>query len=149
MDVILLTGPPEDSSRDEEWLIRFLGLPGKRIVAGGTTASLLSRYTGGEVVIRLDSQRPEIPPWGRMAGVELVTEGVITLEAVVNGWNKKEESVKGCEREPSAADKMSDLLKQADTDFLLTGLGPRRRELIVRLSRLLRSEGKKVIINRF
>lgn len=149
MDVILLTGPPQDPSRDEEWLSQFLSLPGRRIVAGGTTTALLSRHTGEDVDVNLESQRAETPPWGKMEGVDLVTEGVITLEAVLHNWKEKEGVTEPDSREPSAADKMSVLLKQADTVTIITGSGTQRNELIERLSRLFRSEGKKVIINRF
>ena len=149
MDVILLTGPPRDPSRDEEWLSHFLGLPGRRIVAGGTTAEIISRRIGEEVVVHLESQRAGIPPWGELKGVELVTEGVITLEAVLNNWKENEGASEPENREPSAAEKMSVLLKQAETVTIVSGSGTQRNELIERLSRLLRAEGKAVIINRY
>jgi ABC-type microcin C transport system duplicated ATPase subunit YejF len=118
-------------------------------VAGGTTAEIISRRTGEEVVVHLESQRAGVPPWGELKGVELVTEGVITLGTVLNDWKEKEGASEPDNREPSAAEKMSVLLKQADTVTIITGSGTQRNELIERLSRLLRSEGKAVIINRY
>ncbi len=147
MEVNILTGPPEDSSRDQEWLESFLSLPGKKIAAGGTTAALLSRFTGEEVLVYLETRRPGTPPWGTMPGIDLVTEGIVTLEAVVQGWsNRKGDGACG-DRPPSAVEKMSALLEQAGKVTIFTGRGARRRELIERLSLLLEDERKTVIIN--
>ncbi|EAX46748.1 serine phosphatase [Thermosinus carboxydivorans Nor1] len=79
----LLTGPPADPRSDEKVVKRFLSQPGKKIIAGGTTANIVSRLTGKPLIVALDYHDPAIPPTGRIEGIDLVTEGVLTLNAAV------------------------------------------------------------------
>ncbi|HHV87092.1 MAG TPA: serine/threonine protein phosphatase, partial [Petrimonas sp.] len=78
-----LTGPPADPRSDEKVVKRFLSQPGKKIIAGGTTANIVSRLTGKPLIVDLDYHDPAIPPTGRIEGIDLVTEGVLTLNAAV------------------------------------------------------------------
>ena len=77
--VVLLSGPPVDKSRDSEIVNKFKNARGKKIICGGTTARIVSRelkkiYKPGKIVDK------DIPPVGYIEGVDLVTEGVITLQ---------------------------------------------------------------------
>ena len=77
--VVLLSGPPVDKSRDSEMVNKFKNARGKKIICGGTTARIVSRelkksYKPGKIVDK------DIPPVGYIEGVDLVTEGVITLQ---------------------------------------------------------------------
>ena len=77
--VVLLSGPPVDKSRDSEIVNKFKNARGKKIICGGTTARIVSRelkksYKQGKIVDK------DIPPVGYIEGVDLVTEGVITLQ---------------------------------------------------------------------
>ncbi|MEW6244179.1 MAG: SpoIIE family protein phosphatase [Bacillota bacterium] len=76
---LVLTGPPADR-RDDARVLRILGeAPGWKIVAGGSTSNMISRLTGERLEVDLSSDSSSVPPMGRMPGVDLVTEGVITL----------------------------------------------------------------------
>ena len=55
----------------------------KHIVCGGTTSSLVSKYLGKPLIPCLDYFDPEIPPTAKLEGVDLVTEGVITINKVL------------------------------------------------------------------
>ena len=55
----------------------------KTIVCGGTSATIVSRVLGKRLDVSLDYVDPEIPPIAYMEGVDLVTEGVLTLNRVV------------------------------------------------------------------
>ncbi|MDD6467575.1 MAG: SpoIIE family protein phosphatase, partial [Erysipelotrichaceae bacterium] len=79
----ILLGPPADPSLDEMVMQKFLGNPGKHIVSGGTTSSMVARYLNEEVETDLSYIDPEIPPIGHMKGVDLVTEGVLTFNRVM------------------------------------------------------------------
>lgn len=78
--VNLLIGPPADSAQDARMLSAFFGQRGKHIVCGGTTATLAARYLDKPLEVpSLDMPDPDVPPTGAIEGVDLVTEGVLTL----------------------------------------------------------------------
>ena len=80
----LLTGPPSDPTRDEAVITRFLNQSGVKVVAGGTTANIVSRLTRQPLHVDLTYYDQDIPPVGRIEGIDLVTEGVLTLNAAVD-----------------------------------------------------------------
>jgi len=61
----------------------FFSLEGKHIVCGGTTSSLAAQYLDSEIKTGLEYQDPEIPPISEIDGIDLVTEGVITINRVL------------------------------------------------------------------
>lgn len=61
----------------------FFAKSGKHIVCGGTTSTLAGQFLGKEVKANLDYLDPEIPPTATIEGVDLVTEGVITINRVL------------------------------------------------------------------
>jgi len=82
MAATVLTGPPASKSVDEEWIENFLKKPGKHVVCGGTTAKILSRYMGVPVEVELSTMTADVPPVARMEGLDLVSEGILTLTRV-------------------------------------------------------------------
>ena len=81
--VNLVVGPPEKKEADARMMNLFFGKDGTRIVCGGTTSNVVSRYLGQPIVASLDYWDPEVPPISTIKGVELTTEGVITLSKVL------------------------------------------------------------------
>lgn len=83
--VHLMTGPAQDISRDDEMVGEFMSGDDsvKRIVCGGTSATIVSRVLGRKLDVSMEYVDPEIPPIAYMDGIELVTEGVLTLNRVV------------------------------------------------------------------
>ncbi|MBL7185557.1 MAG: SpoIIE family protein phosphatase [Phycisphaerae bacterium] len=76
----ILTGPPADTSADKEVVARFARCPGLRAVCGGTTAKIVAQYLGGKPLdVDLTTMRPDVPPLARLEGVDLTTEGILTL----------------------------------------------------------------------
>lgn len=61
----------------------FFSKEGKHIVCGGTTSSIAAKYLGKKLVPVLDYPDPAIPPIATIEGVDLVTEGVITINKVL------------------------------------------------------------------
>ena len=82
-NVSIMFGPPSNPADDDQVVRDFLAQDGIKIVSGGTTSKIVSKYLGTEVQTCLDYFDPKIPPIGRMKGVDLVTEGVITLGHVM------------------------------------------------------------------
>ncbi len=83
--VHLMTGPAQDPSMDEEMVKGFMSGDDstKRIVCGGTSATIVSRVLKRKLDVSMDYVDPDIPPIAYMDGIELVTEGVLTLNRVV------------------------------------------------------------------
>lgn len=83
MNVNLLVGPATSMEDDRKMLSLFFSKEGKHVVSGGTTAKISARYLGVEVSTSLDYLDKVIPPISHIEGVDLATEGVITLNRVV------------------------------------------------------------------
>lgn len=83
--VHLMTGPAKDQSDDETMVREFMGGDDttKRVVCGGTSATIVSRVLNRPLDVSLDYVDPDIPPIAYMKGIELVTEGVLTLNRVI------------------------------------------------------------------
>ena len=83
--VHLMTGPPRKPEDDSEMVKDFLSGDDtiKKIVCGGTSANIVSRVTEKNLTVSLDYNDPDIPPIAHIDGIELVTEGVLTLNRVL------------------------------------------------------------------
>ncbi len=79
----LLIGPPSDPKDLHKMLSLFFAKEGKHIVCGGTTASLAAEFLNKDMVTGIDYPDPEIPPISKVEGIDLVTEGVITMSKVL------------------------------------------------------------------
>ncbi|MEF9916183.1 MAG: SpoIIE family protein phosphatase [Lachnospiraceae bacterium] len=75
----IFTGPPKNKEDDERMLREFLNMEGKKIVSGGTSANIAARILRKEIITTLDYDDPTVPPMATIDGLDLVTEGVLTL----------------------------------------------------------------------
>jgi hypothetical protein len=80
--LLVITGPPFCKERDGELADLVLGFEGKKVICGGTTANIVSRLLARPVTSLLTKLDPEIPPAASMDGVDLITEGTMTLARV-------------------------------------------------------------------
>lgn len=81
--VSLMIGPPSNPQDLKKMQTLFFAKEGKHIVCGGTTSKLASEYLGKPVVPCLDYFDPDIPPIAKIEGIDLVTEGVVTMTKVL------------------------------------------------------------------
>ncbi|MBQ6614041.1 MAG: SpoIIE family protein phosphatase [Clostridia bacterium] len=79
----LLFGPPQNRDDGDRMMSLFFSKEGKHIICGGTTSSIAAKYLGKPVKASLSFERSDIPPIAELEGVDLVTEGVITVNRVV------------------------------------------------------------------
>lgn len=79
----IMTGPPMDEQDDQKIVKRLLWGRGKKVISGGTTAQIFSRVTDRELHTTLDYFDPDVPPISKIQGVDLVTEGLLTLNKAV------------------------------------------------------------------
>ncbi len=80
----LLFGPPANRDDCNRMMSLFFSKEGKHIVCGGTTASLVAQYLQRPLRPTLTFESPDVPPISEIDGVDLVTEGVITVNKVVS-----------------------------------------------------------------
>jgi len=79
----ILFGPPYNRDDTERMMSLFFSKAGKHIICGGTTASLAAKYLGKPLQPSLRFENSDIPPTAQLEGADLVTEGVITVNRVV------------------------------------------------------------------
>ena len=82
--VHIMVGPPVDKEKDEEYVHRFMMDADKRIVCGGTTSQVVARCIGRQLKTSFDFPDKDVPPIGFIDGIDLVTEGVITLRRLLS-----------------------------------------------------------------
>ncbi|MBW7573255.1 SpoIIE family protein phosphatase [Caproiciproducens faecalis] len=81
--VSLLSGPPVHKEDDARIVHNFMTSPGKRVVCGGTSANIVSRVLNRKIETTIHYADPDVPPTGKIEGIDLVTEGVLTLSRTV------------------------------------------------------------------
>jgi hypothetical protein len=79
----LFAGPPLDCKSDKEVVNILMNTTGKKIVCGGTAANIVSKEIGVEIKTNFTIIDKDIPPIGYMRGIDLVTEGVLTIKGAV------------------------------------------------------------------
>ena len=87
--MILFTGPPLNEDDDAKIAERVLNFDGKKVVCGGTTGNIVGRYLGQLAEVDIESMTPDIPPIATLPGIDLVTEGILTM-------NKALEMIEQC-----------------------------------------------------
>ena len=79
----MLFGPPKNRDDGNRMMSLFFSKEGKHIVCGGTTSTIVSKYLGKPLKTSLSFVKSDVPPIAEIEGVDLVTEGVITVNRVV------------------------------------------------------------------
>lgn len=79
----ILFGPPSNRDDANRMMSLFFSKEGKHIVCGGTTSSIVSKYLGKPIKASLVFDKNGVPPIAEIEGVDLVTEGVITINKVL------------------------------------------------------------------
>jgi len=78
-EAVLFTGPPINESQDTGVVKYFMEKRGRKIVCGGTTANIVARELGRPLLANFDYVDPQVPPIAKIEGIDLVTEGILTL----------------------------------------------------------------------
>ena len=93
---LIFTRPPYHQEKDNEYANEFYNSKAKKAICGGTTANLISRELN--IPVRCDIARSvgKLPAVSQMEGIDLVTEGILTLTRTVeyleNGFHDKEKN---------------------------------------------------------
>jgi len=154
---LVLTGPPADRKDDARLLQILDGAPGWKIIAGGSTSNMVSRLTGEKIEVDLSSDSSRVPPMGRMRGVDLVTEGLITLR---HAAEKLDVFPRELRAKRDGASQLAFRLLLSDDIHFVVGTArnpaldsedlaqfPSRSQIIARMAEKLREQGKVVTVD--
>ena len=86
---LVVTGPPFTREADAVLGEKIAAFNGKKIVSGGTTALIVSRLFDRKLTLDMTCWSPDVPPSSNMEGIDLVTEGMLTLSKVATILEKK------------------------------------------------------------
>lgn len=79
-EAVIFSGPPINPKCDKEVVEKIMNTSGNKIVCGGTAANIVARELGTEVKTSFNIVDKDIPPIGYIKGIDLVTEGVLTIK---------------------------------------------------------------------
>jgi len=80
--MLLLSGPPYNSENDKKLASIIESFPGYKVVCGGTTSQIISRELNKDIQVGLSPNTLGLPPESKMEGVDLLTEGILTIGKV-------------------------------------------------------------------
>lgn len=114
---LLASGPPFSEKKDRDYVDVIRSFDGCKIVSGGTSADIVAREFDTPIETDLFRfKRSNLPPISRMDGVDLVTEGILTLTETHNLLNGKRRPA-----QENAAVLLSDQLVNSDVIHILVG----------------------------
>jgi len=111
---VVFTGPPYYAEKDSFYARAFADFAGKKAVCGGTTANIISRELSLPLRSEVQLNAGNLPPVSYMDGVDLVTEGVLTM-------SKTCEYLESGETSADAAGKLADFLLNGDMITFMVG----------------------------
>ena len=116
--LLICTGPPYEKEKDRELASKVKEYTGKVILCGGTTADIIARELNKTIIDELIFEDPELPPESFIDGIDLVTEGILTLQKVneiLKSYNNSVRLGKG------PADKIVKLIMDSDEIHFVIG----------------------------
>lgn len=112
---LVFTGPPYHQQKDTEYARMFENFKGKKAIAGGTTANLISRELNRPITMDTTISIGKLPACSYMEGVDLVTEGILTLTKTLEYLEN------GCHDIDNAAGKLVKFLLDSDCINFMVG----------------------------
>ena len=157
---MMFTGPPLDRTEDERCAQRITEFDGRKIVCGGTTGNIVARYLRQDIDVELATLKPDMPPIGVLDGIDLLTEGILTISKAIEhvkasrgDYSRLPTDINGATMlalEILYADDLHFLVGQQINPFYQNPLLPVsisiRKNLVEQLARLLRELHKDVTI---
>lgn len=116
--LLICSGPPFDKAKDDYLAQKVQNFKGRKVLSGGTTIDIVSRKLNIPVEDSLDFNDPDLPPLSYMKGIDLATEGILTLSKVSGMLEKYNERT---ELSEGPADKILKLLLESDMIHLCIG----------------------------
>jgi hypothetical protein len=117
-ELTLITGPPARRASDADYVRDFMEMPGAKVACGSTTADLIARELDRPAEMLEQEEELGEPPEYSIEGIDLVTEGAVTLNHVYNILDVPPEKLVG----NTAAERICLMLREADVIHLMIGL---------------------------
>lgn len=163
----LLIGPPSNPADCDKMMSQFFGKQGKHIVCGGTTSTIAAKFLDKPIIPSLDYFDSDVPPTAKIEGIDLVTEGVITISKVLTyakDYLQDNDSYKDWANKKDGASAIARMLLEEATDiefFVGMAVNPAHQNpelpinfsikmrLMDELADCLRRMGKKIKVSHF
>lgn len=158
-ELLIATGPPFEKDNDVDLAKSVRDFEGNKIVMGATTGDIIARELNLKVEDGQEFVDPDLPPLSYLEGIDIFTEGILTLrkvEKILNTYNNNTVLGKG------PADEVVKLILECDEIRFLVGTrinlahqDPNmqvdleiRRTVVKRIALLLEEKFlKKVLVN--
>lgn len=118
--VTLMIGPPKNRKDDQMVVRKLMEAPGAKVVCGGTTGEIVGRALGRKVFVDVSSVIEGIPPVGMLPGIDLITEGAVTLVQTLENIKAKV-SLDDLKDGKDGASRLTTLLLKADIIHVMVG----------------------------
>lgn len=118
---VVFTGPPMNKTLDDVLAERVATFDGQRIVCGGTTAKIMSFYLGENIETDLSTSREDVPPMAALEGIDLVTEGILTMSKALELMEKARGDANRLPADRNGAVLLAQALLGADEITFLVG----------------------------
>lgn len=118
--VVVFTGPPVEREDDDRIVRTLMSSPGKHVVCGGTTANIVARELGRNITVDLETGTDTVPATGRIEGIDLVTEGTLTMTKALE-IIRRDEPNEELKLKIDGASCLVVLLREADEVRILLG----------------------------
>lgn len=116
--LLICSGPPYNEQKDKYLADVVASYPGKKIICGGTTSMIISRELNREISMDIDVPMVDLPPVSEMEGVDLITEGILTLGAVAQSLDK---SIIINNKSKSPEDLIIKMIQESDVIDIMVG----------------------------
>lgn len=165
--VNLIIGPPSNRDDCNRMMSLFFAKQGKHIICGGTTSSIAADFLKKKLRPNLTYFDPEIPPTAELEGADLVTEGVVTINRVLEyakNYLADNKSYEDWCYKKDGASRIARMLFEEATDinfFVGKAVNPAHQntelpinftikmQLVAELAECLRAMGKKIKVSYF
>ena len=155
----MLVGPPVDRRDDPEVVAELMQETGKKVVCGGTTGNMVARILGKPITVDLSSEDRRVPPTAEIEGIDLVTEGMLTLSYTLEKL-KAGTRLRDVAWKKDGASRLAAALLEADSVRIIVGraINPAhqspdvpvtlalKQKIVDELAQVLRGMGKRVVV---
>ncbi len=163
----ILFGPPSNRDDCGRMMSLFFSKEGKHIICGGTTSTIAAKYLRRPLRASIEYEKSDVPPIAKIEGVDLVTEGVITVNKVLSyaeDYLSGNELYEEWSRRRDGASLICQLLFEEATDinfYVGRAMNPAHQnpdlpinfsikmKLVEELSRCLKQMGKRIKVSYF
>ena len=156
----LLVGAPLNKDDDPKVVQILTKSKGKKIVCGGTTGNIVARELSQEIDVDMKTATVELPPMGIIKGIDLVTEGTVTIMKTLQLLNDPSH-LSDLKYKKDGASQLAHQLSDADSIEIILGrsINPAHQnpdlpvelglktKFVEEIAELLKSRDKEVIFN--